>query len=106
MSKTIVQVPVNRKLRNEALSAAQEMGFSSLQEPIRVFLSRLASRSLTVTFEPEERLSPHADRRYAKILKAISSGKEPIYQADSAEDLLEQLYGKKNPVQSDLSKTL
>lgn len=99
MAKTIIQVPVDRKLREEALTAASSLGFSSLQETIRVFLRKLASHELTLSFEePPVQLSPRAARRYDKMVRDIESGKEPVYTASSTKDLLDQLYGRKRPV--------
>lgn len=99
MDKAIIQVPVDKKLRDQAASAASSLGFSSLQETIRLFLHKLATRELTFSFEePSVQLSPRAARRYDKMVRDIESGKEPVYTASSTKDLLDQLYGRKRPV--------
>lgn len=96
MNKTIIQVPVSKSLRDDAALAAIEAGFSSLQESIRVFLSQLAQKKLTISFSPKPiQLSPKAAARYDKMVDDIKSGKEPVYEAENINDLLDQLYGKK-----------
>ena len=40
--KTIIQVPVDKKLRDKAAKRAKKDGFSSLQELVRFFLKKLA----------------------------------------------------------------
>ena len=40
--KTILQIPIDKGLRDEAVKRAKEDGFSSLQELIRFFLAKLA----------------------------------------------------------------
>lgn len=90
-NQTILQVPIDVSLRNQALKVAEELGFSSLQETIRVFLRKLANRSLTVTFEETETLSPAAERRYAKMIKEVESGKVKTESFDNVEDLMTHL---------------
>ncbi|MDZ7586539.1 MAG: hypothetical protein U0946_02185 [Patescibacteria group bacterium] len=104
MNTTIIQVPVSKSLRNSAVAAAAEFGFSSIQESIRVFLKQLANKKLTISFAPKTvQLSPQAAARYDKMIDDIESGKEPVYKTENIDDLLDQLYGKKNPVQSKIS---
>ena len=91
MSKTVLQVPIDSTLRNEAEKAALAQGFSSLQESVRLFLRKLADGVVGVRFEEEVRLSPAAEKRYNKILDDIESGKEKIYSAKNVDDLMKQL---------------
>ncbi len=72
---TILQVPINKNLRDQAVSKAQKMGFSSLQEAVRVFLSKLATGDINITFEETVQLSPKAIKRYNKMIDEIESGK-------------------------------
>lgn len=51
MNKVIIQVPVSKQLRDSAERAAEEYGFSSLQEVLRVFLAKFANRSVSINFE-------------------------------------------------------
>jgi len=74
--RIIMQVPLPKTLKISSEAVARDMGFSSLQEAIRVFLRKLSSRELTFTLrEPVERLSPKAEKRYLKMLKEIKEGK-------------------------------
>lgn len=90
-SKTVLQVPIDISLRNQALKVAEELGFSSLKETIRVFLRKLANRSLTVTFEETETLSPAAEKRYAKMIKEVESGRVKTKSSDNVEELMTHL---------------
>lgn len=97
MQRTVLQVPLPKELKISAEKAAGEAGFSSLQEVLRVFMKKFASKKIDLTFEEEVTyLSPRAEKRYIKIMHDIESGKEKVYTAKNANDLLEQLhtYGK------------
>ena len=50
MNKNILNVTVSNKLKKQAVETATRLGFSSLQSAVRVFMSKLASGSLEVTF--------------------------------------------------------
>lgn len=103
MAKTILQIPLDTNLRRQAALAAQNLGFSSLQETVRVLLKQLAERALTLSFEaPPVELSPRAARRYNKMIDDIESGKVKTYVAHGVDDLLDQLHGRKPKVQSDI----
>ena len=54
MDTTILQVPIDKSLRNQAAAAASNLGFSSLQEAVRVFLTQLADKNVKISFEPKE----------------------------------------------------
>lgn len=74
--RIIMQVPLQKSLKVSSEAVARDMGFSSLQEAIRVFLQKLSNKELMFTFrEPVERLSPKAEKRYLKMLKEIKEGK-------------------------------
>lgn len=51
MNSTILQVPISKNLRDEAVKAAARLGFSSLQEIVRIFLMQLAKGRIKITFE-------------------------------------------------------
>lgn len=97
MGRTVLQIPLSKELKISAEKAALDYGFSSLQEVLRVFMKKFASRKIELTFEEEVTyLSPKAEKRYAKIKRDIESGKEKVYTASDADDLIKQLhsYGK------------
>lgn len=72
---TVLQVPINKNLRDAAASKAEKMGFSSLQEVVRLFLNKIAGGEVIFTFEESVQLSPRAVKRYDKIIDEIESGK-------------------------------
>lgn len=97
MQRTVLQVPLSKELKANAEKAAQDAGFSSLQEVLRVFMNKFANKKISLAFEEEVTyLSPKAEKRYTRIMRDIENGKEKVYTAENADDLLEQLhsYGK------------
>ena len=72
---TILQVPMSKELRDQATSKARNMGFSSLQETVRVFLGKLALGQVNIRFEETVQLSPKAIKRYNNMIDEIDSGK-------------------------------
>lgn len=89
--RVILQVPIHKELKIAAETVAVESGFSSLQDAIRMFLSKFAKRQLVVSLEePEERLSPKAERRYAKMVDDIKKGKN-VTKTKSLKELLDYL---------------
>lgn len=90
MQKAILQVPMDRQLKESAEKAASKQGFSSLQEMIRVFLSRLAENRVEVTIQEVAGLSDKSEKRYLKITDDFRKGKN-IYSAQHLNDLTAQL---------------
>lgn len=67
---------MQKTLRNEAEAAARFQGFSSLQEVVRVLLQKFARKELYIDVATQdERLSPKAEKQYAKIVEDIQNGK-------------------------------
>lgn len=91
MNSTILQVPINKNIRDQALTAAEKMGFSSLQEVVRLFLSRVATGEINVTFESAVKLSPKNEKRYNKMIDEINSGKDKVKKFTSVADLMKDL---------------
>lgn len=92
MNKIVLQVPVDLTLRKEAEKQALAQGFSSLQEAVRIFLSKLATKRIDVSFKEEVvYLSSRAEKRYLKMMSDIKSGKEKVFIARNVEELMEQL---------------
>ena len=90
MNKTILQVPLDKQLKDNAERVASEQGFSSLQEIVRVFLARLASNKVEIVLQESITLSPESEKRYIKALDDFKSNKD-VYEARSVEDFLNQL---------------
>ena len=90
--KTIIQVPVDKKLRDEAVETAGEMGFSSLQDMMRTFLRHAVDKKIDIRFvEPAVKLSPRAARRYDKMVDEVLSGKVKTKSFTNTKDLMEYL---------------
>lgn len=88
--KTILQVPLDKQLKSSAEKAANEQGFSSLQELIRVFLAKVASNKIEIRLEESTPLSLKNEKRYEKMTKDFHSGKN-IDSAGGVEELLSKL---------------
>ncbi len=91
MSKTIIQIPVEKKLRDQAESEAISQGFSSLQDVMRLFLRQFIDKKVAVGFvEPAVKLSKRAIARYDKMTKDFEEGKN-VQTAHSVDELMKQL---------------
>jgi antitoxin component of RelBE/YafQ-DinJ toxin-antitoxin module len=92
MDTTILQVPISKSLRTEAVSVAKDSGFSSLQEVVRLMLTKFAKKEIGVTFErfPAVKLSAKNDRRYAKMVDDFEKRKD-IRTFDNVDDLMKDL---------------
>ena len=92
MQRVVLQIPLPKELKVGAEKAALEAGFSSLQEVLRVFMKKFASKKIALTFEEEVvYLSHKAEKRYAKIDEDIKQGKN-VYEATDVDDFLKQLH--------------
>ncbi len=93
MQRTVLQIPLPKELKISAEKAAQDAGFSSLQEVLRVFMKKFANKKIDFAFEEERMvyLSPKAEKRYAKIDEDIRKGKN-VYAAADVDDFLRQLH--------------
>lgn len=47
----ILQVPVDKKIKLAAQREAKKLGFSTLQDAVRLFLAKLAARELVINFD-------------------------------------------------------
>lgn len=94
MQRTVLQIPLPKELKISAEKAAEEAGFSSLQEVLRVFMKKFASKKIDLTFEEEVvYLSPKAEKRYMKITEDFEKGRN-VYTARNVDELMKQLLGK------------
>ena len=91
MDTTILQIPVSKNLKSSATLVAKDYGFSSLQEIIRVLLTKLARRQLVVQIEEMVTpLSRQAERRYLKMEKDFKTGKN-VKTFSTVDELMEDL---------------
>ncbi|PIU73631.1 hypothetical protein COS78_01415 [Candidatus Shapirobacteria bacterium CG06_land_8_20_14_3_00_40_12] len=87
-----LQIPIEVNLRNQALTTAKSLGFSNLQDTIRLFINQLAKNTFDVSFQPKPVvLSERNDRRYTKIINDIKSGKEKTLKFKSTRDMFKYL---------------
>ena len=92
MQKTTLQIPMDSRLKIDAEKVALDQGFSSLQEVLRIFMKKFASKKIDISFEEENvvYLSPKAERRYLKATKDFEEGKD-VYTARNVEEFFRQL---------------
>ncbi|MBI4281801.1 hypothetical protein HY625_03200 [Candidatus Uhrbacteria bacterium] len=90
MYKTL-QIPVKEDLRDRAVKVAEEQGFSSLQEAVRIFLGQFAARKISVTFTNIDTLSPKNERRYAHMIDDVRLGKTKTKKFRNTASLMEHL---------------
>ena len=93
MNTTILQVPIEKTFRNEVSKVVEDMGFSSLQDYIRLFLKKTPKREVDVSFErfPAVRLSAKNAKRYDKMVDDVLSGKVKTKSYSNVEELLADL---------------
>lgn len=89
--KTLLQIPMDKNLRIDAEEVAEEMGFSSLQEVIRLFVSQLAAKNLMVNFIPRVR-DEYLTEEQEKVLEKKYKEKSKLYEAKTAEEFMDQIY--------------
>ncbi|MDO8429389.1 MAG: hypothetical protein Q7S88_02055 [Candidatus Daviesbacteria bacterium] len=93
MQRVIVQVPMTKELKSRAEAVSSDLGFSSIQEVIRVLLTKLSKREFNLKVEEVEEisdLSPAAENKFKKALEDIKSGKN-IYKPKNRKDFFDIL---------------
>ncbi len=93
MQRVIVQVPMTRELKNKSEIVSADLGFSSIQEAIRVLLTKLSKREFNLKVEEAEEitdLSPAAERRFKKAVEDIKAGRN-ITKTKNIDELLSLL---------------
>ena len=92
MNTTILQIPINKSLRDKATVVASKIGFSSLQETVRVFLSQLVLEEVSIRFEPKSvRLSSYNVRHFAKMVDQVKTGKVKTKKFSDVNSLMNYL---------------
>ena len=87
VKRTILQVPIKPELKAKAEKKADAEGFSSLQDVVRMMLSRYTTDEISFV------LSDKAARRYKKIIEDARIGKNVSPAFDNVEDALKYLNG-------------
>lgn len=86
MQRVILQVPMSKELKQRAEIVSFDMGFSSLQEIIRVIVNKLARRELSIGIDdevPNERLKKiflqaDKDLKIGKTSPTFKTGEEAV----------------------------
>lgn len=93
MQRVVVQVPMSKELKDKAEIVSTDLGFSSIQETIRVLLTKLSKREFSLKVEEVEEithLSAAAERRFKKAVADIKAGRN-ITKAENIDELLSLL---------------
>ncbi len=91
MGRTTLQIPLDSNLRKDAEQAALEQGFSSLQEAVRVFLKKLAKRTIGFRVEEGIQLSDKAIKKYDKMTEDIDSGRIETINFTTVDEMMTYL---------------
>lgn len=82
---------MSKKLKENASKVADEYGFSSLQEVIRLFLTKLARKQITVNIEETALpLSWKNEKRYLKMDEDFAKGRN-VKSFNTVEELMKDL---------------
>jgi antitoxin component of RelBE/YafQ-DinJ toxin-antitoxin module len=89
--RTVLQIPINPSLKSAASQVAMDMGFSSLQETVRVMLTKLARGQIHLSFEENiVPLSFKNEVKYMEMDNDFKNGKN-IYKVSNVKALMKQL---------------
>lgn len=90
---TILHLPINKEIKDHAEAVAKKQGYSSLQEVLRVFLSRFARERVQTAFvqtDLVEALNQAEEsiltKREQQTRKAIQEGK--FYKARTVKEMM------------------
>jgi Arc/MetJ-type ribon-helix-helix transcriptional regulator len=84
-------------------SLVKKLGFANRSELFRTLIRRV---SVNPEIIAEPKISKEAIKRYDKMVEDVRSGKAQTFKANSVNELLDHLHGRKNPVPSKLSEKL
>ena len=93
MQRVIVQVPMSKDLKEKAEVVSSDLGFSSVQETIRVLLTKLSKREFSLKVEETEEinyLSKAAEKKFKKAVEDIKAGVN-IYKPKDKKDFFKML---------------
>lgn len=92
--RTVLQVPIDKKLKTSSERLAEEYGFSSLQEVVRIFLNQFSAKKLALGFSSsDEFLSSEQEailtQRYLEAEDEIVKAKS--YSSKNSNELIKSL---------------
>lgn len=91
MNRVVLQVPVSADLRKSAEIEAKAQGFSSLQDAVRMFLNKLASKMIEVRLGESGQLSKRNASRYEKMVEDVQRGRIKAKAFDGVDSLMKHL---------------
>lgn len=91
MNRVVLQIPVSADLRKAAEVEAREQGFSSLQDAVRMFLNKLASKMIEVRLGESIQLSKRNASRYEKMVEDVEKGRVKTQAFDNVDALMKHL---------------
>lgn len=95
-ARTNIQIPVSTNLKKAALLRAESLGFSSLQDVIRVFLTGFTKGSYTIGFVKEDSWENLQDDHISLLEKRFeetthAEKKGDAFVSHSADDMMKIL---------------
>ncbi len=92
MNREVLQIPINKNLRDVATKNASHQGFSSLQEVIRIFVNKFAKNEIQFGFiNPVVDLSEKNEKRYLKMIDDFEKGKNISKKFTDVDSLMKEL---------------
>lgn len=100
MARTNIQVPVTTDLKQKVTKKAEKLGFSSIQDVIRVFLTGFAEDKYTVGINERENIEYLTDKQVELLEKKWKKFQEEekrgeTFTADSLEEMMDILQNAK-----------
>lgn len=93
---TTLHLPINKNLKSKAESIAKAIGYSSLQEVLRVFIVQFTNKEIKPVFINTDKIvrltssqEAYLTKREQDTQKAINSGKS--YTANNIDEMMEVL---------------
>lgn len=84
------------ELRQKSEKTAADLGFSSLQELVRIFLNQFSRQQITLSFNiPEIKLSAKNEKRYLKMVEDYSKKPSEFKSFSSVDDMMKYLHSSK-----------
>lgn len=92
MDSTILQIPITKSFRDKVSEVVIEMGFSSLQDYLRLIMKKTLTKEIDVTIGPKPIvLSARNAKRYDKMVDDVLSGRVKTKSFDNVDDLMDDL---------------
>lgn len=92
MDATILQIPITKSFRDKVSEVVVEMGFSSIQDYLRLIMKKTITKEIDVTVGPRPvMLSKKNAKRYEKIVDDYLSGKSKAKSFDNVDEMMDYL---------------